>query len=79
MPPYTYYEVLGVSRGASDAEIKSAFRRLVKKYHPDATPGVEGARFREIVEAFRTVSDPRKRKTYDRRIQKAEEESRWRH
>lgn len=79
MPPYTYYEVLGVSRGASDAEIKSAFRRLVKKYHPDLTPGVEGSKFREIVDAFRAVSDPQKRKTYDRRIQRAEEESRWRH
>jgi len=79
VPPYTYYEVLGVSRTASDAEIKSAFRRLVKKYHPDLTPGVEGSKFREIVDAFRAVSDPQKRKAYDRRIQRAEEESRWRH
>ncbi|MBI1941859.1 MAG: J domain-containing protein [Acidobacteria bacterium] len=76
MPTVTYYDILGVSRTASPAEIKSAFRRLVKKYHPDLTPGVEGARFRKIVEAFRTVSDPRKRKAYDRRVQKAEEESR---
>ncbi len=79
MPPYTYYEILGVSRTASDAEIKSAFRRLVKKYHPDLTPGVEGSKFREIVEAFRAVSDPQKRRAYDRRIQKATEDSRWRH
>ena len=79
MPPYTYYEILGVSRSASGTEIKSAFRRLVKKYHPDVTPGVEGARFREIVEAFRAISDPRKRKAYDRRIQKADEDCRWRH
>ena len=78
MPPYSYYEILGVSRTASDAEIKSAFRRLVKKYHPDLTPGVEGSKFREIVEAFRAVSDPRKRQAYDRRIQKAAEDSRWR-
>lgn len=76
LPTVTYYDILGVSRTASPAEIKSAFRRLVKKYHPDLTPGVEGVRFRKIVEAFRTVSDPRKRKAYDRRIRKAEEESR---
>ncbi len=78
MPPYTYYEILGVSRTASDSEIKSAFRRLVKKYHPDVTPGVEGSKFREIVEAFRAISDPQRRRAYDRRIRKAEEDSRWR-
>jgi DnaJ-class molecular chaperone len=74
----TFYEILGVSRNASPTEIKSAFRRLVKRYHPDLTPGVEGVKFRKIVEAFRTVSDPRKRKAYDKRLRQAEEENHWR-
>ena len=54
-----YYEVLGVSRNASDEEIKKAFRRLAKQYHPDANkePGVE-ARFIEVKEAYEVLSDP---------------------
>ena len=62
-----YYEVLGVSRSASDEELKKAFRRLAKQYHPDANKeqGAE-ARFIEINEAYETLSDPQKRAIYDR-------------
>jgi molecular chaperone DnaJ len=62
-----YYEVLGVSRNASDDEIKKAFRRLAKQYHPDANKeaGAE-ARFIEINEAYEVLSDPQKRAAYDR-------------
>ncbi len=63
-----YYEILGVPRQASDKEIKAAYRRLAKKYHPDVNPGDARAeeRFKEISEAFAVLSDPDKRATYDR-------------
>lgn len=70
MNGYTYYEVLGVPRGSSEMQIKRAFRELARKYHPDMTPGVEGTRFRAIVEAYRVLSNPRKRRMYDREILK---------
>jgi len=62
-----YYEVLGVSRSAGDEEIKKAFRRLAKQYHPDANKeqGAE-ARFIEINEAYEILSDPQKCAAYDR-------------
>ncbi len=62
-----YYEVLGVARTASDDELKKAFRRLAKQYHPDANKeqGAE-ARFIEINEAYEVLSDPQKRAAYDR-------------
>ncbi len=62
-----YYEVLGVSRSANDDEVKKAFRRLAKQYHPDANKeqGAE-ARFIEINEAYEVLSDPQKRAAYDR-------------
>ena len=61
-----YYETLGVSKDASDAEIKAAFRKLAKKYHPDINkePDAE-AKFKEIGEAYSILGDPEKRKTYD--------------
>lgn len=61
-----YYEVLGVDKNASDAEIKSAYRRLAKKYHPDVNKE-EGAaeKFKEIGEAYSVLGDENKRKTYD--------------
>lgn len=61
-----YYEVLGVSKNASDAEIKSAFRKLAKKYHPDVSTEANAAeKFKECQEAYAVLSDPAKRKQYD--------------
>jgi len=61
-----YYEVLGVARGASDAEIKRAFRKLAQKWHPDvnAEAAADG-RFKEINEAYQVLSDPERRQRYD--------------
>lgn len=61
-----YYEVLGISKTATDAEIKSAFRRLAKKYHPDVSKEENAAeKFKECQEAYAVLSDPQKRKQYD--------------
>lgn len=62
-----YYQILGVSKNATDAEIRQAFRRLARKYHPDLNPGDKEAeaRFKEINEAHEVLSDPEKRRKYD--------------
>jgi molecular chaperone DnaJ len=62
-----YYSVLGLSRSASDKDIKAAFRRLARVYHPDVNPGNKDAeaKFKEINQAFEVLSDPDKRKKYD--------------
>ena len=62
-----YYEILGVPRTATVAEIKKAYRKLARKYHPDLNPGDKSAeaRFKEIQEAYSVLSDPKKRAQYD--------------
>src|SRR5215216_1984815 len=63
-----YYEVLGVSRGANEAEIKSAYRKLAIRYHPDKNPGDQAAeeKFKEAAEAYSVLSDTDQRARYDR-------------
>ncbi len=62
-----YYDVLGISRSASETDIKKAFRKLARKYHPDVNPGDKTAeqRFKEINEAYEILSDSKKRSQYD--------------
>lgn len=67
MADKNYYEILGVDRKASEAEIKSAYRKLAKMYHPDLHPNDANAaaKFKEINEAYETLSDPQKKSAYD--------------
>src|SRR6266849_5000406 len=63
-----YYKILGIKRDAKPEEIKKAYRRLARKYHPDVNPGDKAAeeRFKQMSEAFDVLSDPKKRSVYDR-------------
>ena len=62
-----YYQTLGVKRDASDKDVKQAFRRLARKYHPDVNPGDKAseAKFKEVNQAYEVLSDPEKRRKYD--------------
>ena len=62
-----YYETLGISRQATDEQIRTAYRKLARKHHPDVNPGNKDAeeKFKEINEAYSVLSDPQKRKQYD--------------
>src|SRR5262245_3534050 len=68
MPGDDYYKVLGVPRNAKAEDIKKAYRRLARRYHPDVNPGDKEAeeRFKQISEAFEVLSDAKKRGIYDR-------------
>jgi len=63
-----YYEILGVKKGATEKEIKQAYRKLARKFHPDVNPGDKSAeeKFKEINAAYEVLSDPEKRKKYDK-------------
>lgn len=63
-----YYDVLGIPKNAEEKEIKRAYRKLAKKYHPDTNPGDKAAeqQFKEVTEAYDVLSDPEKKKLYDR-------------
>ena len=62
-----FYVILGVERGATLADIKRAYKRLARKFHPDINPGdrMAAAQFRQIAEAYETLSDPDRRRRYD--------------
>src|SRR5260370_1580430 len=66
--PRDYYDVLGVKRNASEDEIKKAYRKLARQYHPDRNPGDKQAetRFKEVQAAYDVLSDKTKRSQYDR-------------
>src|SRR5262252_812912 len=62
-----YYSTLGVAKTASEKEVKQAFRKLARKFHPDVNPGDKSAeaKFKEVNEAYEVLGDPEKRKKYD--------------
>src|SRR5439155_20488207 len=62
-----FYVILGLPRGATLADVKRAYKRLARKYHPDVNPGdrTAAAQFRQILEAYETLSDPDRRRRYD--------------
>ena len=66
-PKHDYYETLSVPRGASEEDIRKAYRKLARKYHPDLNPGDKSAedRFKNVQEAYDILSDPKKREMYD--------------
>ena len=73
-----YYEILGLSKSASDSEIKSSYRKLAMKYHPDRNPGDKKAeeKFKEISESYEILKDPQKKA--DRATCRADRRAAWR-
>ena len=69
-----YYDILGVKKGATEKEIKSAYRKLARKYHPDVNPGNKEAeqQFKEIQEAYAVLSNAEKRKRRDQKRRRGE-------
>jgi len=67
-----YYLVLGIPRGASPEQIKTAYRRSAKRLHPDTCPEINAEAFRELAAAYETLSDEKKRRAYDTRLSPAE-------
>jgi molecular chaperone DnaJ len=65
-----YYEVLGIKKGATEAEIKKAYRKKAMEYHPDKNQGDKASedKFKEVNEAYEVLSDPQKKDRYDRRL-----------
>ena len=65
--PRDYYEILGIERGATEAEVKKAYRKLARQHHPDRNPGDKGAeaKFKEVQEAYDTLRNKEKRAQYD--------------
>lgn len=71
MPDITYYDILQVRPTATDEMLRSAYRRLAKRHHPDANPmnpTLAAARFRAIQDAYENLRDPQKRRTYDQML-----------
>jgi curved DNA-binding protein CbpA len=66
-----YYVILGIPRTADATAIRTAFRGLVRRHHPDAGAGSSASRFREIVEAYETLHDPKRRRDYDASLRPA--------
>src|SRR5215470_13663084 len=74
-----YYKILGVDKKATEKEIRQAYRKLARKYHPDVNPGDKSAeeRFKEINEANEVLSDPEKRQKYDEMRRYRQQFGRW--
>ena len=71
MGTMNYYVVLGIEEDADSSSIRSAFRALARRYHPDAGAGSSAIEFRRVLEAYETLSDPDRRRLYDRRLRVA--------
>ena len=65
-----YYVVLGIAEDADGDTIRSAFRAMARRYHPDAGAGASSEAFRRVVEAYETLNDPHRRRVYDRGLQR---------